>query len=288
MGSRGALAAMVVFSLALGITNGVSTAASSTFGWPRLATSLLQAVLCTGLTTTGVLWLARRGRVHPAWFGLRRPGLGRDLLVGLTVVLASAALVIGLSAAAGLLSVTSVRPAELAVFLVTTAVVATGFEAFPEELAFRGFAFSSLRTSWSTPLAAIAATVLFLLAPGLSLVVSSAIDWVLTNGSAPSWSPAPAGEDPVAYLVFLTFWSVCLLSARRLTGSIWTGVAAHLVMLIINRLLLSPASGLVVELAHPDVVLILPAYVLLAALGFTLLRRYRSRRVQLSPLEQRV
>lgn len=277
---------MLVFAIALGTANGLSTTVSHAFGWPRLRTSLLQALLCSALTAAGIWWLARRFRIHPACFGVRRAGLVRDLLTGCAVALGSGVVVIGLSSALGLITVTSVRPAELAVFLLTTVVVATGLEAFPEELAFRGFAFSSLRTGWSTGMAAVGATVLFMLASGLSEVVSSTIEWGLADGTGPAYSAAPAGEDPVVYLVFLMVWSICLLSARLLTGSIWTGVAAHLMLLISNRLLLGRATGLEVELSHPDVVLIVPGYVLLAALGFALLRRDRTRRSPGALVEQ--
>jgi len=271
VGLPAALAATAVFGVALGVANGAATLTEHSLGWDRPATSLVQAALCSGLTLAGICWLARQLSTSAMFFGLRRRGIGRDAGLGLLIVLASAGVVLGLAALAGLITVTAVRPAALAAFLLTTVVVATGFEAFPEELAFRGFVLTSLQDRCTLLASAVGATVLFVVAPGPSNLVSGLIVWVLADGPAPRYAVAPAGEDPVVYVV----WSICLLSARLVTGSIWTGVAAHLGMLVINRLVLSTTSGLEVRLSHPDVVLVLPAYVLLATLGFTLLRRHR-------------
>lgn len=279
------LLAMAVFILSLGIANGLSVSGATAYGWPRLTTSLVQAALCTGLTVTGIWGLARRTGISPAAVGWQRSGLLRDLATGAVVVLIAASLVLGPARAVGLINVTAVDPGAVVLFLLTTVVVATGFEALPEELTFRGFIYGTLRLRWSPLLAGIGATVLFVTAPGLSTVVSSTIEWALAGGPRPYYAVAPAGEDPVVYVIFLTVWSATLLAARLVTGSIWTGVSAHVMMLIVNRLVLSPASGVEVRLSHPDVVLVLPAYVLLAGLFFVLLgrRRRRSARPDTAP-----
>lgn len=271
---------MTVFILSLGIANGLSVSGATAYGWPRLTTSLVQAALCTGLTVAGIWCLVRRTGISPATVGWHRSGLLRDLATGAVVVLVAASLVLGPARAVGLVTVTAVDPGALVLFLLTTVVVATGLEAFPEELAFRGFTYSTLRLRWSPLLAKIGATVLFVAAPGLSTVVSSLLEWALAGGPSPYYAVAPAGEDPAVYVIFLTVWSATLLAARLVTGSIWTGVSAHLMMLIINRLVLSPTSGVEVRLSHPDAVLVLPAYVLLAGLLFSLLGRRRRRRAR--------
>src|SRR5690606_10448774 len=120
-------------------------------------------------------------------------------------------------------------------YLATTVVVATGLEAFPEELTFRGFAYSSLRSRLRPTLAATVATVVFVLAPGLSMVWTALVVRVLGTGSPPWYAIAPSGEEPVSYVMLLVLWSICLIQARQVTGSIWVGVAAHLLLLIVNR-----------------------------------------------------
>ncbi|WP_170225020.1 hypothetical protein [Nocardioides albertanoniae] len=80
----------------------------------------------------------------------------------------------------------------------------------------------------------------------------------------------------MSYVLLLVLWSICLIQARQVTGSIWVGVAAHLLLLIVNRTLLGSADGSGVEIAHPDLILIIPAYVVLATIVFGLLRgRFR-------------
>lgn len=273
-----AAGATAVFGLALGVANGVSTVGAVRWDWPRLGQRIVQAGLCSAITLIGILALARWARIRVSWFGLRRSGAARDVATGLVVVSLAALVVFGLATAAGAVVVTAVRPGALIWFLLTTVVVATGFEAFPEELAFRGLAFSSLRERLPIVLAAAAATVVFAFNPGVSDLVSGAIIRAFHAGEPPWYSLAPGGQDPVVYVTFLVIWSICLICARLVSGSIWTGVAAHLLMLIVNRLVLDPTNGVQVQLVGPDAILLLPAYVLLAALGFTLVRAYRNRR----------
>lgn len=267
-----ALGAMIVFSVALGAASGIGLGVATTMGWPWPAGPLLQAALCTMITLAGIGWLARVTDSTPAWFGFRRSRIIRDLGIGFGVIAAAALVVIGPTAALGGIRFQGVDPAPLLAWLGVTVIAATGLEAFPEELAFRGLAYSSLRGRLRPFLAATVATVIFVLAPGLSTTVTALITRALGAGEPPWYAIAPAGQDPVSYLLLLVLWSCCLIQARQVTGSIWVGVGAHLLLLIINRTLLGSASGSGVELAGPDLILIIPGYVTLATVAFGLLR----------------
>lgn len=273
-----ALAATLVFVVALGVANAVSLVAGERFGWPGLVRSLVQAVLCTVITLVGITGLGQASGVRPPWYGLRRAGAWRDVGSGFAVVAVAAGAVVAVAAVAGRVRVAEVDLGLLVLFLLSTAVVATGLEAFPEELAFRGMAYSSLRSRAAGWVAVAGSTLLFVLAPGASTVVSAALVRLMGSPLPIGVSLAPGGANPVDYLVFLVLWSLCLTAARLVTGSIWTAVGAHLLMLVVNRLLIGASDGLRVDLAGADQLVILPAYVLLAALGFVLLRRRRTRR----------
>ncbi|MFC7620221.1 type II CAAX prenyl endopeptidase Rce1 family protein [Microlunatus sp. GCM10028923] len=267
-----ALGAMIIFSVALGVASGIGLGVARTMGWPWPAGSLLQAALCTVITLAGIGWLARRTNSATAWFGFRGSKIIRDLGIGFGVIAAAAVVVIGPAAVLGGIRFQGVDPAPLLTWLGVTVLVATGLEAFPEELAFRGLAYSSLRGRLRPFLAATVATVIFVLAPGLSTTVSALITRALGAGEPPWYAIAPPGQDPVSYLMLLVLWSCCLIQARQVTGSIWVGVGAHLLLLIINRTLLGSATGSGVQLAGPDLILVIPGYVILATVGFALVR----------------
>lgn len=264
---------MIIFSFALGAASGIGLGAATALGWPDPVGSLLQAALCTVITLAGIGWLARLTRSAAEWYGFRRQRIGRDLALGLGVVAAAAAVVIIPTAAFGGIRFQGPDPGPLLLYLGSTVLVATGLEAFPEELTFRGLAYSSLRGRLRPTLAAAAATVIFVVAPGLATFWSALFTRLLGAGAPPWYSFAPPGQDPLGYLLLLVLWSICLIQARQVTGGIWVGVAAHLLLLIINRTLLGSATGSGVALAHPDLVLIIPGYVILATIGFGLLRR---------------
>lgn len=273
-----ALGAMIIFSVALGVASGVGLGVASLMSWSRTVGSLIQAALCTVIAVAGIGWLARFTRSASEWYGFRRAGIGHDLGLGFGVVAAAAVVVVGPTAALGGLRFDGMDPGPLLLWLATTVIIATGLEAFPEELAFRGMAYSSLRGRLRPFLAATVATVIFVLAPGLATFWTALIMRLLRAGEPPWYSIAPVGQEPVSYLMLLTLWSICLIQARQVTGSIWVGVAAHLTLLIINRTLLGSATGSGVSLAHPDLMLIIPGYVILATIGFAALRSRRPSR----------
>jgi membrane protease YdiL (CAAX protease family) len=194
----------------------------------------------------------------------------RGFTTGVVVTGASATVVLGLGTLAGWISWGRFHPGDVLVFLVTNAVVAVLLEAFPEEICLRGHGWSALRSRYRGAIAAVGTTFLFLLVPGFSSVVQLALGRIV--GATPSsLRLAPAGEDPVAYFFLLTVFGLTLIAARQATGSLWTSIGTHLTFLTVNRLTIDGASrdaGWSAELVSPDVLLLVPLYLVLAAIVY--------------------
>lgn len=250
----------LVMALALGTAGTASTALSGTPTW---LARLLPALLCA---TVAVL-LIRPWR--------RRSELGltgglRPFLVGMAVTGGSATVMLGGGTALGWIDWGPFDLGSVLVFLVTNGVIALLLEAFPEELTLRGHTYSALRTTHRPWIAAVGTTLLFLLAPGLASVVQALLSRLI-GISAPAPGLAPPGEDPVSYFFLLTVFGFTLIAARTSTGSLYAGIATHLTFLTVNRLTLFGAdrdSGWSASLTTPDAILLIPGYLLLAAIIF--------------------
>lgn len=132
----------------------------------------------------------------------------------------------------------------------------------------RGYTYTTLRAAHRPLLTAVGTTFLFLLAPGFSNVIQSLLSRLI-GVSSPAPSLAPAGEDPVGYFILLTIFGFTLIAARTSTGSLYAGIATHLTFLTVNRLTLlgdDRDSGWSADLTSPDAILLVPGYLLLAAI----------------------
>jgi membrane protease YdiL (CAAX protease family) len=194
----------------------------------------------------------------------------RSFATGVVVTGGSAAVVLGLGTLAGWISWGRFHPGDVLVFLVTNAAVAILLEAFPEEICLRGHTWSVLRSRYRGAIAAFGTTFLFLLVPGISSVVQLVLGRIV--GATPtSLSLAPAGEDPLAYFFLLTVFGLTLIAARQATGSLWTSIGTHLTFLTVNRLTIDGAArdaGWSADLVSPDVLLLVPLYLVLAAIVY--------------------
>ncbi|MFF0266723.1 type II CAAX prenyl endopeptidase Rce1 family protein [Kribbella sp. NPDC004536] len=212
----------------------------------------------------------------------RRTELGlvdalRGFVTGVVVTGGSAVLVLGAGTLAGWISWGRLHLGDLLVFLITNAVIATLLEAFPEEISLRGHTWTALRSRYRGAIAAIGTTLLFLVVPGLSSLVQ-----LILRPSSTELSLVPAGQDPVTYPILLTLFGFTLIAARQATGSLWTSIGTHLTFLTVNRLTIDGATrdtGWSADLASPDVLLLIPGYLLLAAIAYRILgtARYRAR-----------
>ncbi|MDX2972345.1 CPBP family glutamic-type intramembrane protease [Kribbella solani] len=269
---------------AMGIALGCAGVMSEVVGnryLPAAVCTLVAALLIRPFRRAEELGLTPRSGAGLRGSGLRNGprGLGsrtgfsfrnglRGFGFGVLVTGGCAAVVLGAGTLAGWISWGSFHPGDVLVFLITNAVVAILLEAFPEELTLRGHTWSALRSHHRGLIAALGTTLLFLLVPGFSTVVQLVLSRILGLDS-PGLSLAPAGQDPVSYFILLTVFGLTLIAARQATGSLWTSIGTHLTFLTVNRLTVDGAdrdSGWSAELASPDVLLLIPLYLLLAAI----------------------
>ncbi|WP_405063861.1 CPBP family glutamic-type intramembrane protease [Kribbella sp. NBC_01505] len=200
--------------------------------------------------------------------GLRNAA--RGLLSGFVVTGGSAVLVLGAGTLAGWISWGKFEPHRVLLFLLTNTIIALLLEALPEELSLRGHTWTALRSRYRGFLAALGTTVLFLLVPGIASAVQLVLGTIFELDTQ-ELSLVPPGQDPVSYVFLLTIFGFTLVAARAATGSLWASVATHLTFLTVNRLTVDGAerdAGWSANLVSQDVLLLVPAYLVLAAVGY--------------------
>lgn len=271
----GALLSWGAFVVALalaGVSAAAVTASTGPGAWRAATAKVVPALVTLAVTVPLVLLVQRRRREVLA---LARPG---QVFVGAGVVLLAAAVVLVPAAMAGAITVTAVDPSGLVVFLLTNTALALALEAVPEELAFRGSVYGSLRRRTRPWVAAAWTTLSFVVAPAASIALTAGLGRLLHLPTPPP-TFAPGGQDPVAYAVLLAVFGAVLLLARAATGSTWAAVGVHIGFLTVNRLALPGGfdTGVVVD-AVAGAELVVLAYLLLAGLGLLLLRRRRRAR----------
>lgn len=274
--ARGVLGTCAM-SVALGTAGAVGRAAQSSTGMNDTARQVLIAALCP-LIAVSLIVLLRRGVD-------RRPmsGLGftdwatalRTFGLGVAVTGGSAAVVFGLGTWAGWFAWGPLDAAKLMQFLLVNAVIALALEAFPEELVFRGYVYGSLDRALRRWTAFLATVLLFCLVGAGSSVVNFAVGTLL-GGDPPAPGFAPPGQDPVSYAILFPVFGTVLLIARITTGSLWTSIAVHLTYLTVARIALEGAdrdTGWAGEPTTPDALLLVPAFLMLTAVVFLLVKR---------------
>lgn len=278
---RGALGALVA-ALAIGAATAIGTLAEARFGIGGMAWHALRALACSAVAVPLIVLLRRRlDRRTLAGLGLPdlRTGM-RDFGLGALVTFGAAAAMLGLGHALGWLRFGAVSWPVLLTFVAGNAVIALFYEALPEELTLRGYAYRNLSAGLRRWTAALCTTLLFLAVPGLASVFAAGLA-TLVGAPAQAISATPAGQDPVAYLILLTVFGFALIVARVATGSLWTCIALHLSFLTINRISFfgdPDHTGWSAQMTTPDALLLVPGYLLLTAAIFLLLPRLQRRR----------
>lgn len=284
-----AVAGAAVLALAIGVGSGAGAVLTEWLGLTGFGARLLPAVLCSAIAVPLVLALrvrwARRSLVGIGLTGVREST--RAFLLGVAVTMGAATVVLGISTAAGWVRWGPVDLAGLLVFLLGNGIVAVLLEALPEELALRGYAWTTLRERYRAVVATVGTTALFLVVPGVSLVVQAAVVTALGGTPFPV-GIAPSGEDPISYLVLLTAFGLTLVAARTATrsASLWTCIGTHLAFLTVNRIILAGQrleTGWSAEFTTPYAMLLIPAYLAVAALTYLTIARLRRRRRSATP-----
>ncbi|MFH8680996.1 type II CAAX prenyl endopeptidase Rce1 family protein [Streptomyces lydicus] len=232
-----ALLGGAVMAAALGTGNALGEALVRALDMTGYPAQLLPAALVSALAVPVVLALraGRPGSGRP--LGLGTPAAAaHGFARGLAVTTACAALVLGGGTAAGWVRWSGPDPAALVSFLAGNALVAVLLEALPEETTLRGYAWASLRDRFGGALSALGTTLVFLLVPAASTVVQAGVAHAV-GVPAPPMGLAPAGQDPVAYLVLLSVFGLTLIAARTAPGRapLWAAIGTHVAFLSVNR-----------------------------------------------------
>ena len=281
-------------AVALGVGTGLGEHVTRWAGVSGLVGRLVPALLTCLIAVPVVLVLRRRWDRRPLrQLGLTGVGASmRGFALGVGVTLASAITVFGAGTAAGWLRWRELDPGGLLAFVAGNGLVALLLEALPEELTMRGYAWTALRERHRAALATTVTTVVFLLVPGVSTLVTAGVAATLGGPPAPI-GLVPDGEDPVSYLVLLTVFGLTLVAARTATSarSLGTCIGTHLTFLTVDRVVLfgpDYQAGWSAELATPDVVLLVPAYLLVTMAAYLAINRLRRRRRTPNPQAPRV
>lgn len=183
----------------------------------------------------------------------------------------------------GWIRVESISVPQLLIFLAVNTLIALLYEALPEELALRGYAWESLRQCFRPISAAAGVTTLFCLTNiGISTVQT--VSALLLGVRADGITLSPGGTDPVAYFVQISLFGLALIAARSLPtpGALAAAVAFHLVHLTVNRLLFGGLggfdTGVEASVVVPDAVVLVLVHIILSGLVFAVLRKVIPRR----------
>ena len=271
----GALTMMMGLSLSIELT----TAVSRVTGLTPATGFILQAVLMSAVVVPAVLLLRRRvDRAPLADLGWSLPAM-RACLAGAGLAGATSALTWAGAGLLGWITVVRVDVGALVVFLVVNTVVLTSYEALPEELSLRGYAWTNLRDGWGPAVATVVVTTLFALNSAPMSLLRRIWAILLGNETEPI-ALAPYGTPTFFYLIHLTCFGLVLIAARRLpiTGALAAPMSFHLVYLTANRIIMGGVSwlgsGVEVEFDSPDTAVLVLAPLALSGPAFILLRKW--------------
>ena len=158
-----ALLGSLILATGLSLSVEVTAAVSRVTGLAPAAGFILQAVLMSAVVVPAILLLRRRvDRAPLAGLGWSLPAVRACLVGAGAAATASTATWVG-AWLLGWITVVRVDAGALAIFLAVNTVVLTGYEALPEELSVRGYAWTSLHDGWGSAVATVVTTALFAL-----------------------------------------------------------------------------------------------------------------------------
>lgn len=243
----------------------------------------VQALLVSVLVVPVVLWLRRRiDHKSLQGLGLARRSL-RPVTISVAVGLGTACLVWLPALWAGWLAIENVDLTQLMMFILVNTLLLTFYEALPEELALRGYAWTTIRESWTPFFAALVVTALFPLSSAVISFIQTGSGLLLgveTSGLA----LVPAGNDAIAYFLQLIFFGLALAAARRIPvpGALAICIAFHVVQLSVNRILLGGFgwfdSGVSAVFVEPDAIALVLVHIMISGIAFLAIRKTMERR----------
>ena len=200
----------------------------------------------SGFVVPGILVLRRVGDRRPIrGLGFKSTASGWLAFVsglGLVFVLAGAALIFGVLIGELQVIGTHVSVALL-LSLLAEIVIAFFYEVFPEELAFRGYLYSTLNTylaRWSALLVQVG---LFVMAALTAVTLQQVLGLEARLGSS-------TGGITADYIILLTGFGLVLQLCRLVTGSLWTSIGFHLGFLALNPNIIGPNEQALIQVAE--------------------------------------
>lgn len=225
------LAGWVTITGGLFLSGLSGTIAEQQFGLSRNVRNLIQGLVMSGLVVPPILYLYqhvyRLTGVKPkkpvySWKSAYHFITG----VLLAIVLASLGFMIATSQGWIIIEQWHTPDHWFAALLINS-LIAFLYEALPEELALRGMMYDVLRHRFSTWLAVLFQTLLFVCVP------------IAVNQIEAIVGLAPGNVINLPYIILILCFGICLQLLRLWTGSLWTTIGFHLAFLEINRFVIS-------------------------------------------------
>ena len=194
--------------------------------------ALVQAFVMSGLLVPTVMFLRKVvDKKTLSSMGMRLPLVATyNFLFGLLPVLLPLVVVILLSNSLGWSEVRIDMKADRLLPLLTGAFVALLFEALPEEIAYRGYVFSTLNERLSKLGAGLITTALFTLSPIIFYFLHKSLFMLdPTLGGAGSIHPS--------YLITLVIFGLFVMYLRILNETIWAPMGFHMAFVYVDRII---------------------------------------------------
>lgn len=233
----------LAFVIGLGLAVVIATAAG-TYGIPTLGLQILLAVVTTSVTVP-LIYLLRRYADRRPWsgLGLSSPPSGlRYFLLGIGFLALVTAVALLLGSAFGWLRVVALHlPAVTLLVMLINIPIAFFYEAFPEELTFRGYLFRNLNTRYPRWLALILQVFLFVLAP-------IAVTGFMVAAGLGTWDLIT-----VQYIVNSIAFGTVLQLLRIVSNNLWINIGFHLAWLEMVRYVVVPSEYAIVEIEYVSI-----------------------------------
>lgn len=233
----------LAFVTGLGLAVVIATAAG-TYGIPTLGLQILLAVVTTSVTVPLIYLLRRYADLRPwSGLGLSSPPSGlRYFLLGIGFLALVTAVALLLGSAFGWLRVVALHlPTVTLLVMLINIPIAFFYEAFPEELTFRGYLFRNLNTRYPRWLALILQVFLFVLAP-------IAVTGFMVAAGLGTWDLIT-----VQYIVNLIAFGTVLQLLRIVSDNLWINIGFHLAWLEMVRYVVVPSEYAIVEIEYVSI-----------------------------------
>ena len=227
-----------LFALALAGYMGEISEKYWQFTWQSRA--ILQALIMAGIVGFGI-WLLRRNldKYTPKSIGMGGwKSSSKQFLLGIGLILAPILITIFSSFVFGLNAINFNLNSEILKSSVIGLGIVFLFEAFPEELIFRGYIYSNLNTKYKRWVSSIITILLFALLPIILVPIQKHVLGmdVYIGGS---------NTVTISYVITMVFFGAFQQYLRVITRSIWAGIGFHTMFVYFDRIMGTTSDHLV-------------------------------------------